>query len=203
MKNPRIILASASARRRQLLEQAGFKIEVASGDFDETKLMKAGMTPKCLVETIALRKAENSLRDYENCVIIAADTIVCLGGRVYGKPADTSDAAGMLKALSGNTHTVYTGVCIVYRTSDGERIAIFSDTTTVTMKELDESEISAYISTGEPLDRAGSYTLAETGSMFVTSIEGNFSTVLGLPMHKLYDELKKIGLDPFMLRSQT
>lgn len=183
----KIVLASESPRRRQLMELAGVDFEVIVSNVDETV---SGGLPDEQVRELALRKAE-AVRStlHEAAIVIGADTLVYIDGCVLGKPEDADDAFRMLKMLSGNVHEVYTGVAILR----GEESLVFSDVTRVFFRELSHEEIWAYIETGEPLDKAGSYGVQERGAVLVDRVEGDFYTVVGLPIAKVCAALRVFG----------
>jgi len=211
----RIILASGSPRRRQLLAQAGIEFEVVVSDADET----ISGAPDAQVAALAERKARatldllNARGDADNALIIAADTLVAIedatgedGYRVLSKPADAAEAYAMLSTLQGCMHTVYTGVAIL-RTPDCATAAngqygadapddcmVFVEATDVFFRPLTEREIHAYIATGEPFDKAGAYGIQEKGALLVERVDGDFYTVMGLPVARLCAELDKLGV---------
>ena len=187
----RVILASGSPRRRELLKYIRDDFEIMVADADET--VKEGTAPEEAVVELACRKA-SAVRELENArdaVIIAADTIVVLDGRIYGKPADKEDCARMLSELSGRVHTVLTGVCIV--TPEGKTLSFF-DSTQVEFYKLGEKEIACYIATDEPMDKAGGYAIQGQGAMLVKGIVGDFYNVIGLPIAKLKRMADMIGV---------
>ena len=185
-----IVLASASPRRRELLAMLGvenFKIIPAVGE----EVIKPGATPDEIVCTLSLEKAAEVAKLCEaSDVIIAADTVVALDGGIMGKPSDKSDAFRMLSKLSGRTHEVYTGVTVM----QGEKLFTEFERTSVRFRKLTEREISAYIETGEPMDKAGSYGAQGIGALFVEGIEGDFFNVMGLPLCRLSKMLEKLGV---------
>lgn len=188
-----MILASQSPRRRDLLAAAGFELEVVPADIDEARL--PGEKPVELVGRLAAEKAE-AVRAALGHVpadgfLVAADTIVWMGDDALGKPADAADAAGMLRALSGRTHHVSTGVCALRLAADGSVAgeARFTETSDVTFWELTEEEIAAYVACGEPLDKAGAYAIQGAGRLLVREVRGDYSNVVGLPVARLVREL--------------
>lgn len=186
-----IILASQSPRRRELLHQMGLKgFKVTAPDVDEE--IEGNLSPAQIVEELSLRKAravaENA--DAED-LIIAADTVVALEGAVLGKPEDESSAFSMLSALSGNRHYVYTGVTVI----QGEKTVTQQEMTTVTFRELEPEEITNYIATGEPMDKAGAYGIQGLGALLVSGINGDYFNVMGLPIYRLGRILTDFGLD--------
>ncbi len=185
-----IVLASSSPRRRELLVMLGvenLKIIPALGE----EVFSKDMLPTDIVSELSLAKAsEVSAHCPDTDVIIAADTIVVLDGRIMGKPADKTGAFQMLSALSGNTHDVYTGVTVIR----GEAINTEFERTSVHFRDLSEREILSYIETNEPMDKAGAYGVQGIGSLFVESIEGDFFNVMGLPLCRLSKMLEKLGV---------
>lgn len=188
----KIILASGSPRRRQLLEQMGISFDVVVSDADET----ISGAPQDQVAALSARKAAATaemLRAQGNdadTVIIAADTLVALGSAVLGNPANAEDAFVMLKSLQGRKHTVYTGVTLL--PTDGEADT-FVEATDVFFRPLTDAEIHAYIDTGEPFDKAGAYGIQEKGALLVARVEGDFYTVMGLPLAQLWVRLAGLG----------
>lgn len=181
-----MILASQSPRRIQLMQEAGYTVKVCPADIDETP--EAAETPLALVERLARAKAAALAPQAEpGEIIVAADTIVTHDGKILGKPRDAQDACRMLRELSGRTHQVATGACIlkaaepdVYRAAVNES---FVSVTDVTFYELTEKQIEEYVATGEPLDKAGAYGIQGTGGrMLVKKIDGDFYNVVGLPI---------------------
>jgi septum formation protein len=170
------VLASASPRRRELLHAAGYEFDVDPADIDETR--RDGELPDAFVERLAREKAAEVVRRHTGRVILAADTIVVLSGRVMGKPVDAADAAAMLGALSGRAHDVLTAVAAQKNAAVRARV----ERTTVWMREIAAGEIEAYIATGEPLDKAGAYAIQGGAGAFVERIDGDLDTVIGLSM---------------------
>jgi len=170
----RVVLASGSPRRRELLDQLGVSFDVIVPDIDETPF--DGEDARAYVRRLASAKA---VAVPAEGVVIAADTTVDLGGRILGKPVDADDAAAMLRALSGRTHRVHTGVAV----RRGPTTAVDVATTMVTMTAIGDSALRWYVGTGEPLDKAGAYAVQGTGGVFVERIRGSVSNVVGLPLH--------------------
>lgn len=186
------ILASASPRRRELLEQLGIDFDIMVAPIDESGIDKS-MTPDLYTGVLSMYKAAavaKVLREQGRTkeLIIAADTIVYLDGKILGKPADDNDAKRMIMELSGKEHEVYTGLCVM-RIKDGYSVSR-SVKTMVSFKNLSEEEIDAYIKTGEPSDKAGAYAIQGKASAFIKGIEGDYFNVVGLPLSELYDILK-------------
>ena len=189
-KFERLILASGSPRRRELLSQIGIKTEVIPSYADEkTDLAE----PKWIVEELSERKCSDVAKDIPSGVILGADTVVAIEGMILGKPADKEEAKRMLKMLSGRTHHVYTGVTIIKKAA-GDIVGkvTFSREAAVVFAELEESEIDEYIATGEPMDKAGAYGIQGYFAKYVERIDGEYSNVVGLPLAAVYSELKKL-----------
>ena len=186
-----IILASASPRRRELLERIGITdFTVAAPNVDES--VEPGLSPADMVETLSLRKARAAAENFgPDDLIIAADTVVALDADVLGKPQDEDDAFSMLSALSGREHRVYTGVTVL----QGDKIVTEHEETAVTFRELYPEEIRGYIAAGEPLDKAGAYGIQGVGALLVSGIRGDYSNVMGLPVFRLGQVLRGFGLD--------
>ena len=192
-----IILASQSPRRKELMGQIGLKFKVISPNVDEH--MEGNPSPAQLVEELSLRKARAVERQADGEVlIVAADTVVALEGTVLGKPEDEREAFAMLSALSGNRHYVYTGVTVL---RDG-RAVTQHEVTTVTFRELEPDEISSYIATGEPMDKAGAYGIQGLGALLVSGIEGDYFNVMGLPVYRLGRILAGFGIDLLALAAR-
>ena len=186
-----IILASASPRRRELLERIGITgFTVAAPNVDES--VEPGLSPADMVEELSLRKARAAAQNAcPDDLIIAADTVVALDAAVLGKPRDRDDAFAMLSALSGREHHVYTGVTVLR----GARTVTRHEVTAVTFRELSPDEIRSYIATGEPMDKAGAYGIQGVGALLVSGIRGDYSNVMGLPVFRLGLILRDFGLD--------
>ncbi|MDQ0204828.1 Maf family protein [Pectinatus haikarae] len=180
-----IILASASPRRRELLTQIGCEFIFEPS---ETEEVKTG-SPKKLVCENALLKAGQIAATHKDMWVIGADTVVAIGEEVYGKPADEADAISMLRKLSGRSHQVYTGIALVYNDKYWQDFSV----TEVEMAVLTEKEIERYAASGESLDKAGSYAIQGKSAVFIKKIDGSYSNVVGLPLHKLYALCKKAG----------
>ena len=191
----RIILASNSPRRKELLAQMGIKeFKVVSPNVDES--VEDGLPPAEIVERLSRRKADAAAKKAgTNDLIIAADTVVALDGAVLGKPRDEAGAFAMLSALSGREHHVYTGVTVL----QGGRALTGHEETAVAFRALEEEEIRGYIATGEPLDKAGAYGIQGQGALLVRGIRGDYCNVVGLPVFRLGRMLAEFGVD--VLRS--
>jgi septum formation protein len=192
MRNSRtIILASASPRRKEILEKTGLQFAVDESSYDEET--GTSLKPRELARYLSLEKAREVARRHGNALIIAADTIVVSGGRLFGKPRSEEEARDMLKALSGKSHSVITGFTII----DTKEKKEFSKTveSKVFFKKLSADEIEAYIRSGEPFDKAGAYGIQGLGAVIVKKIEGDFFNVMGLPLNALSESLKKFGIN--------
>lgn len=190
MKERRIILASASPRRRELLQMLGIQnLIICPAKGEEQPPDTAA--PENIVRALASAKAREVSRiARENDLIIAADTIVWLDGRMLGKPRSEEEAFSMLRSLSARSHEVYTGVCV----RCGEEEDCEAERTQVCFRELNDEEIRAYIEDGEPMDKAGAYGAQGKGALFVRSIEGDFFNVMGLPVCRLGEMLARKGV---------
>lgn len=186
-----LILASGSPRRRQLLEQIGLTFAVRSSDVDES--VSPGLTPAQVVESLSARKGEAVAAEaVPGDLVLSADTVVALDGAILGKPRDRAEAEAMLTALSGRTHQVYTGVTLL---QDGRRLTEH-EVTAVTFRPLSPEEIAAYVSTGEPMDKAGAYGIQGLGALLVERLEGDYFNVMGLPLCRLGEMLAQFGVRP-------
>lgn len=188
----KIILASASPRRRELLTQIGLTFEIQVSDVEE----KVTTTVPCeVVQELSRQKAEAVLEacvkpQDEALLVIGADTIVACDGQILGKPKDEQDAARMLRMLSGRSHEVYTGVTFAY-TGTNREIYSFYEATTVHFAPMTDEEIQTYVSTKDPMDKAGSYGIQGLCARYITGIEGDYNNVVGLPVGRVYQELKR------------
>jgi len=192
----RLVLASASPRRRSLLEEAGLRFEVRHASVDEESPDHAD--PAALARGLALRKARavaSVLQGGAPALVLAADTVVALDdGRILGKPRDREEAASHLRALSGTTHSVITGVCLL--DVPGEREEVFHVLSRVTMRTLSEGEVLDYATSQEGMDKAGGYAIQEGGDRFVLRLEGSRSNVVGLPVEEVLARLAARGVLP-------
>lgn len=182
----KIILASSSPRRSELLRQAGIAFEVHYKNVDET--VPEGLTPAQGAEHTALIKARSVVPDYSKALIIGADTVVLIDGETLGKPKDSADAVRMLSLLSGREHEVITGVCLAY---DGI-YETFRCVSKVKFYELTQAEIESYVSSGEPMDKAGAYGIQGRGCTLVESIRGDFYNIVGLPVARVARRIREI-----------
>lgn len=188
MKKKTFILASQSPRRRQLLEQIGAQFEVICGSADEADVPKE-LSPDLYVRELAVLKANSvvGLTD-KPALIIGADTVVVSNGKILGKPSDEQHAVQMLRELSGETHSVYTGIAVADTTD--MKIASVYERTLVTFRELSDAEIIEYVRKYRPFDKAGAYGIQEYAGVFVSRIDGDYCNVVGLPLCRLYTLIK-------------
>ena len=184
----RLILASRSPRRQELLRQAGFAFEVRPSRIEE--VVRPGESAEDFACRAAQEKAlEVAAPSPPDTLVLGADTVVAVNGELLGKPRDAEDARRMLRLLSGGTHRVITGVCVVR--APREIKALRYETTSVTFRHLDEEEIQNYLASGEPFDKAGAYGIQGLASKFVTRVEGCYFNVVGLPVALVYEILKQ------------
>lgn len=181
-----LILASSSPRRQELLQLLQIPFISTSANVNED--FPEQMKPYEVVKELAFRKATAVAKNHQDSWVIGSDTIVVLEDEILGKPSDRVDAKETLTKLSGQTHEVYTGVSIIY----GNNHSVFVEKTKVTFWELSETEIERYLDTGEPFDKAGSYGIQGSGALFVKQIEGDYYSVVGLPVSRLAQELKTL-----------
>lgn len=204
-----IILASASPRRKELLEQIDVEFEIwpAKGEEVLTKeapyeavMELAGQKAREVAAQIkAYDKTHTELITPQDIMIIGADTVVSIEGRILGKPRDEQDAKDMLAMLSGRTHAVYTGVSLLLLSASGRAGEhLFYEKTEVTMREMDSSEIARYVATGEPMDKAGAYAIQGKCAIYIDKIDGDYNNVVGLPIAAIYRELKRLGIDLYL-----
>lgn len=201
-----IILASASPRRKALLEQIGMEFEICPAKGEE---VITESRPDAVVFELSRQKAEEvaagvltyneqhpDLATPQDILVIGADTVVAYGDKILGKPKDEADAGRMLTLLQGKKHSVYTGITLVFIDKNGRTGEHrFFERTDVTMYPMDEDEINRYIATGEPMDKAGSYGIQGRCAIYIKQIEGDYNNVVGLPVARLYQELRCIGYD--------
>jgi septum formation protein len=188
-----IILGSTSPRRKSLLEQLGLKFKIDDRVKEDNGI--SGREPSYLVKEISLRKAQSIADFYTDAIIIAADTIGVIDGRIIGKPHSSVEAIEMIASLSGKPHTVITGFTVLDTIT--HKSISRSVETTVYFKSLTSAEIEAYVKTGEPLDKAGAYAIQGLGAVLVERIEGDYYNVIGLPLHALSEALKELGVKVF------
>lgn len=188
LEDLRVILASQSPRRRQLLDLVGIKHEVRPSDIDES--VNVGELPEQYAERLAREKALTVAVTTDDALVIAADTIVVIDDVILGKPQDINDAERMLAMLSGRSHTVMTAVAVCH----GTRIASGVEIVDVTFVALDEDQIRNYVATGEPMDKAGAYGIQGYGATIVRRIDGDYFAVMGLSLIRLVALLREIGI---------
>ncbi len=186
----KIILASASPRRKEILGTTGLKFDICVSDYEEDLSIKK--EPRALARFLSRKKAEDVAPKYKNAIIIAADTFIVFRGKLLGKPHTPKEAVKMLTMFNGNAHSVITGFTIL-DTGSNKRVSR-SIETKVYFKKLTQKEIKAYVRTKEPLDKAGAYAIQGLGALFVEKIEGDFFNVVGLPLCELAESLKKFGV---------
>jgi septum formation protein len=186
----KIILASASPRRKELLEKIGLKFEVEPSDYEEK--ISPGIEPHKLAKTLSLKKAGMVAGNYKNALVIAADTFIVIDNEILGKPVTQIEARRMLETINGRQHSVITGFTIV-DTENGKAITRSLETK-VYIRKLTSKEIDAYVETNEPLDKAGAYAIQGLGSVIVEKIEGDYFNVIGLPLSALTESLKEFGV---------
>ena len=184
----RFILASASPRRKEILQNAGFSFEIIVSDADEN--ITESLTPSETVEELAKRKAMAVWENNKDAVVFGCDTVVAVDRKILGKPVDDEDAFAMIKMLSGKVHTVSTGVCIC----DADKISVFSNTTEVEFYPLSDETIRSYIATGEGKDKAGSYGIQGYGCVLIKEIKGDYFSVMGLPVSESARVLADFGV---------
>jgi septum formation protein len=186
----KIILASTSPRRKEILGKLNIPFEVQESNYEEDMTLQ--MPPEKLAEYLSAGKARAVAEKNTDAIVIAADTFVVYNDQRLGKPGTPERAKEMLKLLSGKVHEVITGVTMI--DTDSGKLVSFHETTKVFMDELSPETIDAYIKTGEPLDKGGAYALQEKGALLVKKIDGDFFNVMGLPLRRLCQELKFFGI---------
>ena len=188
----RIILASGSPRRRELLDQIGAKYEVRPSEADETI---TSTIPSEVVKELALRKGSEVAAHYEDdVVILSADTVVANNGKILGKPKDDAEAIEMIESIQGKSHEVYTGVAIIIKRNT-EKVVNFAVETKVKVASMSMEEIEAYIRTGEHKDKAGAYAIQGKFAPYIDGIEGDYYNVVGFPISRICKELNKEGIN--------
>ena len=184
----RFILASASPRRKEILENAGFDFEIIVSDVDEN--ITEDLSPSETVEELAKRKARAVWEENKDAVVFGCDTVVAVDDKILGKPRDDGEAFAMIKMLSGKAHTVSTGVCICSE----DKISVFSNTTNVEFYPLSDETIRSYVATGESRDKAGAYGIQGYGSVLIKEIKGDYFSVMGLPVSESSRVLADFGI---------
>ena len=194
MTNIKIILASGSPRRKELLTQAGYDFDVCpSLSEEDLEVMAAKMKADEVCNRIIAEDVGRRAKKLpEKFVILGADTVVSLNGRILGKPYDYDDAYNTLNSLSDQTHQVYTGVCLIYVEGRAKTSSSFFEKTDVTFYPVSHEEIIQYLATNEPFDKAGSYGIQGTGGVFVKEINGDYNNVVGLPLARVYHEIETL-----------
>lgn len=187
----KLILASASPRRKELLKQIGLRFDVIVKPVNET--FDQSLCPQDAVCELAYRKAREVADNVNNAIVIGADTVVVYNDMIMGKPLDRADALKALRTLKGSTHQVITGFSLI--DTETNEIVKDSDTTEVVFRELTEQELLAYVNSGEPMDKAGSYGIQGLGSVLIERINGCYFNVVGLPLTKVALALKKFGIE--------
>ena len=188
----KFILASSSPRRQDLLLRLHTPFDVILPDVDESTIISDG-SPETYCTALAELKANDISQHYPNDMVIGADTIVVRGNDILGKPDDKTGAEYMLHTLSGETHQVYTGVCLKWTEKNIHHL--FAEITTVTFRNLDEGDITYYIENYPPYDKAGAYGIQDWSAIFVKEIRGCYDNVVGFPISRFYQELKKLGIN--------
>jgi len=189
-KRPDLILASASPRRKELLSRLGYPFKILESGVPEDE--PPGMTPWEAVQFLAALKADAVAEKLNRGIILAADSVIDLDGQILGKPADHADAVRILKELGGRTHRVVTGVCLLDLGS--RRRSLFSVATKVNMEAYSDEEIDTYVDSGEPMDKAGAYAVQGLGGNLVSSVQGCYNNVVGLPLCEVVGHLASFGL---------
>ncbi|MFC1638085.1 Maf family protein [Patescibacteria group bacterium] len=187
----RLILASTSPRRKELLAQIGLEFDILPGDYEED--MTKDLVSEELAKELAYGKAQDVANKVESGVVIGCDTFIEHEGKKMGKPKSEEDAKNILRSISGQVIKVYSGVAIIDKDSDREVVDF--EVTDIKIKELSEKEIDDYIATGEPLDKAGAFAIQGRGAVFVEKVDGCYSSVVGMPLFRLYAGLQKLGID--------
>ena len=196
--NRKIILASSSPRRKQIMEQIGLDCIVEVSDYEEKLIPDVSVEE--FVKTLSLGKAKSVAKNHQDAIIIGADTTVFIDNQILGKPKTLAGASEMLHKLSGKTHSVFTGFTVI----DTKNNIIITDfiETKIKFKDLSEEEISGYIESGEPMDKAGAYGVQGKGALLVEHIEGDYANITGLPIVKIVEILKTLGVDTLKVYEQ-
>ena len=185
----KLILASASPRRKELLAKTGMKFDIIPAKGEET--ITKSIPAEVVMELSLQKAAEIAAQQTEECIVIGADTIVAKGDTIMGKPKDTEDAYRMLDSISDDCHQVYTGVTII-RTGEHAETITFAEKTDVYLYPISDADIRAYIESGDPMDKAGAYGIQGDFAVHVKGIEGDYYNVVGLPIGRVYQELKRM-----------
>ena len=185
----KIILASQSPRRRELMEMLGLPFEILVSEAEE---IITSTDPAAVTEELSRQKAEAVAEKISEGIVIGADTVVAFQNKILGKPKDRAEAEEMITSLQGQSHMVYTGVTLLVKEGVHQQSHTFSEGTKVHVAAMTEAEVQKYIDTDEPYDKAGAYGIQGIFGKFIAGIEGDFYNVVGLPVHRLYQELQKI-----------
>jgi len=188
--NKKIILASGSEARKKLLENIKLGFEIEKSDFEE--IMDNSIPPEKLAQELALGKARTVAAKHQEAIVIGADSFVILNGEYLGKPHSTEEARAMLRKISEQKQNFVTGLAVI-DTTNGTTLTDF-DMSEIWVKKITDAEIEDYIKTGEPFSKAGGYAIQEIGSIFIEKVCGNYTGIVGLPINKLYDILKSMGV---------
>ncbi len=191
----RLILASASPRRKELLKSIRIPFIVAPAEIDE--LVQDGEEPEAHVQRLAYEKAFEISRKYQDSWVLGADTIVVIDGRILGKPSDETEAVKMLSILSGRTHVVFTGYAIINSCYPDMKTVAYARSE-VFIRTLSKAEIQGYVLTGEPMDKAGAYAIQGVGAAIVEKVYGSYTNVVGLPLCEVARDFKKLGIFDFL-----
>lgn len=186
----KIILASTSPRRQELLKRIGLRFTIEPSDYEED--MTLDLPPRELAKFLSRGKAEAVAKRHKNAVVIGADTFVVFRNKLMGKPHSPAEAKKMLRMLSGKTNSIVTGLTVI-DTASGKRISRSSEAK-VSFRKMTAGEINGYVRSGEPLDKAGAYGVQDIGSIFIRKIEGDYSSILGLPVGTLTNILRQLGI---------
>jgi septum formation protein len=193
IKLPRLILASGSPRRAEILTAVGWQFTKQVADVDES--VKPDETPENYVQRLAREKAVAVAALHENALVLGADTTVVINDEIIGKPTDLNDARAMLKKLSGNRHEVLTGVALVKVSGQEFETRVAFERTRVKFAAMNDAEIEFLVEKGEPLDKAGAYAVQAQAALFIEGIEGDYWNVVGLPVHLVYELMRKVDAD--------
>ena len=188
---PKLILASGSPRRAEILTSVGWEFEKIIADIDETELLNE--KPDDYVQRLAREKAEKVAKHHKDAFVLGADTIVVINNKIIGKPKDLDDAGKMLRILSGNWHEVLTGIAIVKVSENGSQAQTNLQKTQVKFAELSDAEIEFLIEKGEPLDKAGAYAVQAQAALFIEEIKGDYWNVVGLPVNLVYKMIDSLN----------
>jgi septum formation protein len=189
---PQLILASSSPRRSKLLQELNVPFQVLTARVEE--IFPEHLTPHEICQINAYHKARSVAKKHPDALVIGADTLVCLGEQIFGKPQDLEEAHRMLSKLQGRTHQVVTGVCLIQLRTHRQKL--FVESTTVTFRTLHSEQIRRYLSKIEPLDKAGAYAIQDEGDLIVKNVNGSYSNVVGLPLERIKNEFESWNTSP-------